>query len=87
MSFRGMEGVRVHAMQLYLGLASKRGDIAQDWIKAISGGEAALYNFIERWGDPTYEEPDPEEEAALLKAAERIAREGLDWKGKDVKSN
>jgi hypothetical protein len=71
MTFRGMDGVHEHALQIYLGLASKNRDIAQEWIAAISGNEAALYNFVERHSFPEVAEPTEGEMERLEAEIER----------------
>ena len=80
MTFRGMNGVHEHARQIYLGLASKDPNISKEWIAAISGNEAALYNFVEKHSDPSYVEPTAEE---MQRLEQELEREGLDFsKGK-----
>jgi hypothetical protein len=78
MTFRGMEGVRVHALQLYIGLSAKNPDIATEWMAASNGGEAALYNFIEKWESgykPTLTLNDVERARELGLVTEAQARE------------
>ena len=75
-----------YAHELYLGLSSKRSDIAKEYFYAISGGDTALQNFVERYSDPLWDsEHTADETKYLLEAAERIAREGLDFGKKERK--
>jgi hypothetical protein len=76
MTFRGIDGVHEHARLLYLGLASKNRDIAQEWIAALSTGDAGLYNFVEKHGDPSYVEPSEEEVKRLEQELEREFSKG-----------
>ena len=71
MTFRGMDGVHEHARQIYLGLASKDPNISKEWLAAIGGNDAALYNFIEKHSDPSYVEPSEEEMKRLSEELER----------------
>jgi hypothetical protein len=67
-----------YAKDLYLGHASKNKSIAFEYIEALTGGDIALQNFVERYSDPFAEHTESETKF-LLEAAERVAREGLDF--------
>ena len=69
--------LHAYAKQLYLGLSSKHPDIAMEYLNAISRNEAALLNFIEKYGDPSWVEPTDDE---IRRLEEQLEREGLDWK-------
>ncbi len=72
--------LHTYARDLYLGLSSKHPDIATEYLAAISRNEAALLNFIDKHGDPSYVEPDQEE---MERLEAELERDGLDFsKGK-----
>jgi hypothetical protein len=87
MTVHDMQNLREYALDLYLWRSSKDGNIAKEYFEAISGGDAALRLFCERYSDPAPDavrEFESQNARELLEKLERGEGHDFNKKGRDV---
>jgi hypothetical protein len=82
MTVHSMQNLREYCRDLYLGLSSKDGSIAVEYLEALTNGDGALRMFCEKFSDPCPEHEDDIAREAAQAVEESDAREGRDFRKK-----